>query len=178
MATRLNPPANEVPLAPDGQHTQAWLAHFQQVSDILSGLGVGTTTGSSQPAGNVGEFLTSVVTGGSAVALTSAAAKDVTSLVLSPGDWDLFGSVVFASSGAHSIIAGWMSPASATLPGDLSGGGFTTIRATFTPGATQALPAGRVRFNVSVSTTVYMSALAVFAGTMGVYGTFSARRMS
>lgn len=174
-------PANAPVLDNLGNHSQAWAAHHDEISDFIDKIGVGRVDGLEPSSGDIGEFLTSQVVVGSAVALASFVPLDVTHIDLPAGDWDVWGSVVFAPAGgvAMGTLAAWVSLASATLPGDLSDGGFFSLRLAFSVGQTQAIPAGRLRFNTATTERVYLSALAGFTGAgVSAYGRFTARRMS
>src|ERR1700678_3689978 len=63
---------------------------------------IGTTTNNAAAAGSVGELMSSIVLLGSAVCLTSGSTSNITSLLLTAGDWDCWGSV-------------WAAPAASTL---------------------------------------------------------------
>ena len=63
----------------------------------------GTTTNDSASAGNIGEIIKSVITQGSAISLTSPNASNITSISLTAGDWDLYGSVNFVPGATTSI---------------------------------------------------------------------------
>src|ERR1700678_2426834 len=60
---------------------------------------IGTTTNNAAAAGSVGEIISSIKLAGSALNLTSNVVGVVTSIVLSPGDWDLYGNL-WSLSGA------------------------------------------------------------------------------
>ncbi len=165
MATgRLLPPANEAPLADDGQHTQAWAAHHQSVTDALNAVHDGVIDGSDAPAGQVGEYLAAT---GSPVTLTSNTTANVATLNLTAGDWDVSGSVSFsAGAGTHTSF----------------GAGLDTIvilnQSTFPTGAiTQGIGVPRKRYNVTAATVVHLVAVATFtSGTVTAQGVASARR--
>jgi hypothetical protein len=177
---RPTPPANEAVIGPNGdRHSQAWTQYHKSVSDWISAQGVGATDGSEATAGDIGEFQTISVASGGAHGMTTFTAIDVTFLDLPAGDWDVWGNVCFVPGGTTTCqtIAGWISPASATLPGALEQQGYTTIRANFLTGGQQALSVGRVRLLATTTTRVYLSALAGFAVSfMNVFGTMNARR--
>jgi hypothetical protein len=135
---------------------------------------VGTTTNDSAAAGSVGEFVSSVIASGGAVSLTNGIVKNVTSISLSAGDWDIWGNVTFAFSVGAGFAIGWTSTTSATLPdsslyaieetntGSFSAAGMNT------PG---------FRVSLAVLTTVYLSAKASFSsGTGTACGGIYARR--
>jgi hypothetical protein len=62
-----------------------------QVSGVTVSAGQypGETTTGSATAGNVGEYVESVITSGSAVSLVSGAPKTITSITLTAGDWEV-----------------------------------------------------------------------------------------
>jgi hypothetical protein len=137
---------------------------------------VGVTNGSNAVPGNVGEYLTASGT----TTAGSSAIVNPCSLTLTPGDWDVQGSVS-------------ISMPTGTTPTDINCGLTTTplanapvlqkteIYATFfgPPGPAQDISSPRVRFNVSVSTVVYLSTGGVFSGTgpFTINGQITARRM-
>ncbi|WP_155626087.1 beta strand repeat-containing protein [Burkholderia vietnamiensis] len=138
----------------------------------------GTAAADNANAGSVGEYISSTVTSGSAVSLTSGTSANITSLALTPGDWDVWGIVGTSPAGstAQSYVAGGVSTTSATLPGVTSG---ATAQAPFTAvtGAGVVLPVGRTRINVSSNTTVYLVATSNFTGSSNAaYGGLFARR--
>lgn len=149
-------------------------------SGVLQGGGV--TTNSSASAGQIGEFISSVVLIGSAIAITSAATVNVTSISLTAGDWDVSGEVWIAYAGSPSavtIAGGGITTTTATLP---------TIPATNTArnliqnsqisGATQTLPLATTRFSLASTTTVFMVGTTTFTGgTSSGYGVLRARRI-
>lgn len=126
---------------------------------------VGVTNGSNAAAGSVGEIISSVIASGAAVSLTSNTPRNVTSILLTPGDWDISGNVTFLSSGGTTITIAWCSLTSATLP-DASlfteGNGSSGL---FTP---------YLRVNVTINTTVFLSCRATItsgscSGCGGIY---------
>src|SRR2546427_9240120 len=75
----------------------------------------GTTAADQAAAGTIGEVLSTSIT--TAVSLTAAVAKDIGSLALTPGDWDVTGLASFvapATAGTRYAVA--ISPTSNTLP--------------------------------------------------------------
>ncbi len=136
---------------------------------------IGTTTNDSAAAGSVGEFMSSVVAFASAINLLNNIPANVTSLVLTPGDWDVWGNVSVVGSGNNLAAAnGWISLTSATLPdpsldfGFAAGAAFSTV----------SCPVPAFRFSVAINTTVYLSARAFFpvSGTASGCGGIYARR--
>lgn len=137
---------------------------------------IGTTTNDSAAAGSVGEFISSVVAVASATALVTATAKDVTSIALSTGDWDVWGNVGFNYSASGQSSFGWTSATSATAP---DGSLYAAIRTGL--GSTQASGIGFAvpmrRYSLAAPAVIYLSVSAVFAsGTASSYGGIYARR--
>lgn len=137
---------------------------------------VGTTLADNAQAGSVGEYVSSTVLSGAAVSLTSTNAANITSIALTAGDWDIWGSAVYNFSVGASQIQAWISTTSATPPTSPNNGAYVTeIGGTYNTGST--LVAGRMRLNISSTTTVYLSAFSGFAGTGSAYGFIGARRV-
>jgi len=141
---------------------------------------IGTTTNNNAAALSVGELVTSTIAVASAVSLVNITAKDVTSISLTAGDWDLWGNVGFSGGGTtvFTVGVGWISTTSATLP-DASlfstqyfpGG--TTIFANTNP----VFVVPGTRLSLSGTTTVYLSCLAQFnISTCSGFGAIYARR--
>jgi hypothetical protein len=144
----------------------------------------GTTTNDSASAGNVGEYLSSIIASGSAAALTTGVAANMTSLALTPGDWDV--DIMFDFTGAATTTVQWvvgsLSLVSATH--DLTNGRHD---ASYEAGAAiYNLVAGNIvtkqvnrrRISIAANTTVYAVASSSFAvSTSTVFGTLTARRV-
>lgn len=134
---------------------------------------VGTTSGNNANAGSVGEFVSANT---SSVALTNTAVANVTSISLSAGDWDVWGSVQFGigSGATATIISCGVSSTSATSPASP----YLTIWSfTMAANTNQATPCPMQRFNLSSTTTIYLVSAAYFSGgSVSVGGTILARR--
>ena len=140
----------------------------------------GTTLADSAQAGSIGETITSTVLAGAAVALTTVVSANITQIILTAGDWDVWATAAFAAAGGTTVssIAAGISTTTATLPTIPGAGASFVLAATLTAGATQAHPVGMTRINVSTTTTVFLVANAAFAvSTMGAYGFIGARRV-
>jgi len=129
----------------------------------------GITSGVAQGAGYVGEVKTLNVLSG-AVSIATATTANVGSLVLTSGNWIVFGNVDLEFSVASSFASGWLSLTSATLP-DAS-----LISCTRASTTSFAVPVPLLIANVSGSTTVYLSQRCVFGGTGTVGGNIIAIR--
>lgn len=141
----------------------------------------GTQTNDSANAGNIGEYISSIVVIGSAIALTSGNSTTVTSISLTAGDWDVAAGANFTLSGTTTFQTAAAGIASSgnnvplTAPGVVAaiGGGASAI-----PDNTIALAVGPARFSLATTTTIFLSARADFGvSTMSAYGILRARRM-
>jgi hypothetical protein len=137
---------------------------------------IGTTVADNTTAGDVGEFISSVIASGSAVALTNNVAGNLTSISLTAGDWDVWGNITTVTIGTAAVtFACWLSTTSATVP-DVSLISNTTLT-TGTLAVNVGIPAPSRRFNVSTSTIVYISAITnASSGNATICGGIYARR--
>ena len=131
----------------------------------------GVTNGGTAPVGFVGQFISSVVASGSAVSFTSGTTKDLTSISLPAGDWDVWGNIGATSTMALGQMTAWISSTSATVPdgslvSSLNGCSVATNLAMAVP---------QLRFNVSTTTSVYISANISSSGTITGFGAIYAR---
>lgn len=142
----------------------------------LSGKGTGTDDAAA--AGYIGEIIASEVLTASSVALTSSAPKTITSIVLTPGDWDITGFVGINTAGGAVLTArqGGFSTTADTIDARLSfrqQDGGLTANAIFR----QGVPGTYVRVANGTTTTLYLTATATFAsGTASAFGAIIARR--
>jgi hypothetical protein len=140
---------------------------------------VGTTTDNAANAGSVGELITSAVAKISATALTANTFKNITSISLTPGDWDVFGQVMVtgtASTNFNTLQGG----ASLVSAGSDTMRELSIVMAPFVPGASFDIggPFPATPLSISVTTTVYLVAKAAFsASSLSGWGTISARRV-
>jgi len=146
---------------------------------------IGTTTNNNADAGSVGEVISSSVAVGSAVSITTAATatsgKTVTSISLTAGDWDVFGSVgINRAAGTNfTVIAGGISTTNNELNAlyeeqilfNYGAGGSVPLN-------TQTFPLFTTRVSIASTTTYYLIAYAQFTvNTATGYGRITARRM-
>ncbi len=145
---------------------------------------LGVTDASSASTGIIGEYLSSTIALGSATSLTSNTAKDITTLTLSPGDWKPWGTIAIIPAGTTTLssFVGSVNTTSGVQATSPAGGSMFTLNLPvttgFTTGATQMLPTGQSRQNVSVTTVIYLVVTVVFnISTCTGYGFLAARRM-
>lgn len=130
-------------------------------------------------AGEIGEYIESVVVSGSAVPLVTATAKTVTSITLSAGDWDIDAIGYTLPAGTTSLTSNVASISLVTntidgTPGRVNG---LTYTAVVTGGAAQSMVIAPYRFSISGSTTIFMIVQASFTvSTASAYGIIRARR--
>jgi hypothetical protein len=79
----------------------------EQVAAAIAAAGgsakIGTTTNDDAAAGHIGEYVSSMVPGGTGPALTSGAASNITSISLTAGDWDVSGGPGLFPSGTTNV---------------------------------------------------------------------------
>lgn len=139
----------------------------------------GVTDGSSASSGQIGEEITSTVLQASAVALTTATAKDITSISLTAGDWEVWGNVLVipAATTSITVIQGGINTTTNTLPASAYQMEHRT--AALVPTAVPwgyAVPSQRI--SVSGTTTVYLVISSTFTvSTNAGFGIIRARRI-
>ena len=134
-------------------------------------------TSYTPPAGFLGQSISSVISNGSAVALTTVTPANITSISLTPGNWLVFGLCAYLATSTTTIsyTACSISNTSATLIG-----GQTTLQTT--PGGSTALNTGQSAstqlVQLASTTTYYLVAQSSFAGsTLSGYGSIFAIRL-
>jgi hypothetical protein len=142
----------------------------------------GVTDGSDAAPGKIGEVISGSNFAG--IALTTAVPLNVTTITLTPGDWNVGGVVIFApvSTGPNSVIAA-LSQTAASLPSDNDVATGKAIMqqiwaSSMPAGKTQTTPTSLIRVNTTTSKPVYLVAQATFGGgSVTVTGYVSARRI-
>jgi hypothetical protein len=147
-----------------------------------SGKGIqGTTTNNNAAAGVVGEYVSSTVAPASLIALTSPTAADITSISLTAGDWDVAGIVGFGGISGTSVVALVGANAGSSSGGIGPSIGIQVLMNDSTQistvaDMTAALPV--YRYSLAATTTMYLVVRAIYTtGSIGAYGTISARRV-
>jgi hypothetical protein len=141
---------------------------------------VGTSTNDNAAAGNVGEYVESVLVSGSAVALTTTTAKTVTSIPLTAGDWDVDCVVNYGPTATTSITSDAASLSLTTNTFDATAGRFVQITRppTVNGGLNDSVAVPPYRFSLSGSTTIFLVAESIFtASTNAASGIIRARRV-
>ncbi len=138
---------------------------------------VGTTTNDNAAAGKVGEFISSSVT---AVAITNSTTTDITSISLTAGDWDVWGTIATNPAGGTttSAVLGTIHTVSATIPAVPNGGAYVLEQGfVIAAGNNVCYPIGTIRYSFSTTTTVYLIGFIAYAvSTLTASGFIGARR--
>lgn len=143
---------------------------------------VGTLTNDSANAGNMGEFLSQDRTSAGPLALANTITANLTAspLVLTAGDWDVWGVVIYTGDPTTTVYQtiSSISAVSATL--DQTNGRFFQkaeyINTTFSYSQYNTAPIGPFRITTT-GTTLYLTVYAQFGvSTMSAFGSIYARR--
>jgi hypothetical protein len=148
-------------------------------SEWLFSSPVGTKTNDDAIAGNVGEYVSSTVLVANAVSMVTNVGKTVTSITLTPGDWDVTGLVGSRTAATTSISH--TSQSISLVDNTMGGIGNETSRnnGAYVPGALSFLGVTPVvRISIATTTVVYMVAHALFTiAAVDCYGVLRARRV-
>jgi hypothetical protein len=142
---------------------------------------IGTTTNDNTSAGNVGEYVESIINNGSAIAAgANGVAKNLTSISLTAGDWDLTGVIhwIPASTTAFTISQVSISTTTATL--DITNGRWAVWQGSITGGGNTSVSnvIMTCRFSLASTTTIFLVGLAGYTtSTLTMYGALRARRV-
>ena len=140
---------------------------------------MGTTTTDNAVAGAVGEMIESNVALEGAISLTTATVAAVTSITLTPGDWQVFGNVFFVPAALTVItnLIGSVSFNSFAHPTPPGAGAFSSHSLAFPLNSTQGFYVGQRRISTA-GVNIYLAVSAVFiTSTLTAYGYIGARRM-
>ena len=140
----------------------------------IAGL-LGTTTNDNATAGQVGEYITASI-GLPGTAISSGVYAALTSITLSPGDWDVSG---FAGSApaAGCVQSLWQGGPSSSNTAFASYN-ITVLPVAMTAGLGAGFPFPTFRVSAATNTTVQLGVQVSFSGgTCAGYGTLSARRV-
>ena len=141
---------------------------------------VGTTTNDNAAAGSVGEYVESVIVTGSAVSLVTGTAKNVTTILLTAGDWDVDTSAYFNSTGT-TVVTGITLSINPTTDNtlDLTAGRWGQLlinNPAGPPTINTSVPP--YRLSLSGTTTIRMVVQGTFsASTLAAWGIIRARRV-
>lgn len=125
------------------------------------------------PAGSSGEVISNNVTTG--IAMSNTVPMNITSIILTPGDWDVQGEVWIQGATTLSAAVGAISPTSATFPGSGINTSRAQIAGTLTSTQILALKSCRV-LNTSTITYYLVAQCNYTAGAATAMGNIWARR--
>jgi hypothetical protein len=138
----------------------------------------GITDGSEALAGQVGEYLSAQCLSSASIPLTSGIDTGITTLSLTPGDWDLSASIGFTMANNNSTtLKAWINTAGGTSapPVDQVGGNVVMPIANNTPQVITPLVPTRV--NLTATTIMRLGAtITTSGGTISGWGKLMARR--
>lgn len=164
-------------IANDGQTTCSASVPFAAGATMK-----GVTTNSNATALWVGEYKEDTVASGASLSLATATPRNIVSVSLTAGDWDVEGTGCF--TGAATTTLGYaiasISATSATLGTDSAGGYGQSWynNVAFFTSSSLALPTGTIRKSLAITTTIYLVVQASFAvDTCTAYGHIRARRV-
>jgi hypothetical protein len=136
----------------------------------------GTTTNDNPAAGQIGEFLSVQRLSTNALALTTNADAVLTTLSLTQGDWDVWGSVGFTLTNNNTtILRAWLNAGGTTAPSidQLGGNMVLPVGNNITQ---VSLPLPPMRVSIAATTGVALGVTVVFTGTITGWGKIMARR--
>lgn len=145
-----------------------------------------SATGNNRIRNNPGyvnpkNIVSSTVASGAGIPAITAVPMNITSVSLPPGVWDCEGVVGFDQIGASTVLnfaLAWISTTSATIPAIPNNGAFYKWGGPPLTGQGPVSNTGTIRLNLSVTTTVYLSADAFFTtSTLNPYGSITCRRV-
>jgi hypothetical protein len=140
----------------------------------------GTATNDSASTGYIGEYVSSDIPFGSAIAAgTSTQFKNITSISLTAGDWDVSGIPSAAIAGATiTVFEGVISAYSGNTTTDHISGDNDLIGPPPTGSYYAHTPIPVWRVSIAGTTTIYLKGNCVYsAGTPTIFGRISARRV-
>ena len=141
--------------------------------------GAGTATNDDAAAGVIGEVATCSLVSGSATALSTGTTKDICSVSLTAGDWDVTGIAGFtpAATTTVNVMQYGFTTTSATLNVAANVGQYSPNGAVF-GGYVHSLTVPTARMSLASTTTVYLAEMSTFGtSTMAGWGYLKARRV-
>ena len=163
--------------------TAAFAAASGVITQTTDSAGIhtaGVANGAAAYAGTLGEVVSSAVASGSAVALSTGVAGNITSITLTAGDWDVHGNCAFLPANSTVDLAEVCSVdtvSAAVAQPNFYGTAWQRTSWTGNGVNYDAIAPDTTRINVTTTTTVYLVGAATFTtSTMGAYGLLWARR--
>ena len=136
-----------------------------------------TQTNDNAPTNYNGEYISASVAQGSAVSLSTATPKTVTSIALKGGDWDVNAMVCLTGTLTGTQFIGAIGQTTNSLTGTTLGDSQIATPSVSSANSDECVSIPGLRKSLSGNTTVYLIAQSTFTvGTAGAYGRLSARR--
>lgn len=145
----------------------------------IFGTGIkGTASNNNAPTGFLGEWVEASLQYANRISLTTVTPANVTSITLTPGDWDVSGVFGMEFTGAtDSYSQAGISSTSATIGNLGTFVSFTDNYSGFSGQQTRNTPVARI--SIAVTTTIYLVANCSFSvGTVTAWGEIHARRVN
>lgn len=139
----------------------------------------GTTTNDTATAGNVGDIIQSTVAQASPISITTTGvSQNVTSVVLTGGDWRCWGNIGTAPNGATTTagMAAALSQVTNTLPTPPNGGAYNTYNSIVGAGSALVLPTGAMRVSTTGTTLYLVINVSFSVNAMGAFGYLGCER--
>lgn len=140
----------------------------------------GNTSGVAAPAGAIGELITSKVLCSTNTGLSNQTTTNITSISLTPGDWDVYGGIGVDGAGSTTVanVTGGVTAVGPTTLPNIGSTASVDIYPVAVAGQTVMTPAGLVQALLATTTTYYVNVNASFAtSTAGFCGYLYARRV-
>lgn len=153
-----------------------------QVSSVTVSRGQfpGESTTGSATAGNVGEYVESVLNSGSAIAAgATTVGKNLTSISLTAGDWEVQGVIMWVPANTTVLTNTTASVSLTTGTGDITNGRVSFWQGSITGVGNTTHSNGTIscRFSLSGTTTIFLVGTATYTtSTLNMYGMIKARR--
>ncbi len=132
---------------------------------------IGVTTNNNASSGVIGELIFSTILNASAVTFTSTIGRDLTSISLTPGDWDVYANILYTGTSIAEGVC-WINSASATQPDNA----FVSVIIPVATSNALSLNAPFFRASLATPTIIYVSGFVNGTGTLKGCGGIYARR--
>lgn len=175
--------SDSIIILPGSTSTLATLAGTETFTNktLTTPIVSGITSGAAASAGNIGEIIESIIASGSATSLTTNTPKNITSITLTAGEWELTGAVQFASAASTVVSSIDASISTTSATHDSSADRYVAFSTNgITPGSgfPLTLKPGPITVNISSGGTYYLVGRAVFTtSTETAWGFIRARRI-
>ncbi len=123
---------------------------------------------------DLNSLISSNITYGNRISLTTGTSQNITNITITPGTWRLYGNVYFTPAGTMSNAVGWINTISATFP-DYSQVSSINIS---DPTGALGFPVPTQRITVATNTVIYLSCNTSFTSTATACGNLYAEAIS